>query len=385
MICIVRDIMSFIAILTILISILVAFYLGKRWLFWFDFKLTTYQIIFYWVIITLMLVIFILSKFWKDFPNYFAPLFSLILCSVYVTVTFDIIHLVSKKRFKPNFFMGYIFTGCVIVLFIIGYLMATHSQIIHYQVKIDKQANVDHMRIVQISDIHINELTQNSFIQRMVKDVNELNADIIVITGDTIDKRLQPFSDAKVSELFKKLKSKYGTYIIFGNHEYLAVNAQNNQGEDIIKAFKNANMTVLRDDIVYLNELGITLIGRDDYSSSKHGINRASLQDLLVFADDSSPIILLDHQPNNLEEPANLGVDLMLSGHTHGGQIFPINVLLKLLYKNSDGIYHNLEKHFTSIVSSGYGYGVMPLRLMTISEIVSIDVTFDNQKNQINN
>ena len=121
------------------------------------------------------------------------------------------------------------------------------------------------------------------------------------------------------------------------------------------------------------------MIGRDDFSSYKYDVKRASLSDLIMFSDTDRPIILLDHQPRDIKDVAEQQVDLMLSGHTHGGQIFPINILVAMMYKNANGIYHDTDHHFTSIVNSGYGFGGPPIRLMTRSEIVVIDVSFVNK------
>ncbi|NUF27131.1 MULTISPECIES: metallophosphoesterase [Gilliamella] len=255
--------------------------------------------------------------------------------------------------------------------------MAINPKIVHYQVKIDKPAKVEHLRIVQLSDIHLNELTTNRFIQQMVDKVNKLNADFVVITGDTLDKYLKPFTQNGFDKQFQQLRSKYGTYIIFGNHEYLATNQENNREEDIVNAFRQAGMKVLKDDIIYFDDIGVTLVGRDDFSSFRYNVNRASLSDLIMFTNTDSPVILLDHQPKDLNEPEKLGVDLMISGHTHAGQIFPINIIEKLMYKNTYGFYRKEDDHFNSIVSSGYGFWGPPIRLMTRSEIVVIDIVFN--------
>lgn len=302
------------------------------------------------------------------------------LCSIFTLLIFDAIYLFSKlfskKKLKPNLWLKIVYISVVLSLFYWGHEMAISPKTVYYQVKIDKPAHVAHLRIVQLSDIHINELTSTEFIQHMIDKVNQLNADFIVITGDTLDKRLAPFIEHDFDKQLQQLKSKYGTYIIFGNHEYLNTRKQNNREEDIIHAFEQANMKVLKDDIVYLDDLGITLIGRDDFSSALYDVKRSTLTELMMFADTNTPVILLDHQPKDLTEPAKLGVDLMISGHTHAGQIFPINLIEKLMYKNVYGLYQNKDNNFTSIVSSGYGFWGPPIRLMTRSEIVVIDVVF---------
>ena len=369
---------------TIIISISVTFLLGKRWQFWFNFQLSGYGRIIYWLTIGLAGGSFILARVLNDILTSGLHLFlltisGLMICSVFITLFFEIVYRFCKKQIKPNLWHKISFIIAVVALFCFGHEMAINPKIVDYQVVINKSANVDHLRIVQLSDIHINEHTSASMIQNMIDKVNSLKADFIVITGDTLDKRLKPFLENGFIKQFQQLKSKYGNYIIFGNHEYLGTHDNNNREEDIINAFKRANLKVLKDDIVYLDEVGITLIGRDDFSSYKYDVKRASLSDLIMFSDTERPIILLDHQPLDIKNVAEQQVDLMLSGHTHGGQIFPINILVAMMYKNANGIYHDADHHFTSIVNSGYGFGGPPIRLMTRSEIVVIDVSFVNK------
>lgn len=370
--------------IAIIISCSMAVYLGKRWQFWFNFSLTGYYQIVYWTVVIMTGVSIVLSRLSESISTYWLPLIlntvcAIVICSVFVTLIFDIGRWISKKRLKPQLITKVVYILGICSLFYYGHEMAMEPSVVNYQVKIDKSAKVNKLRIVQLSDIHINDMTSFDRIQHMVDKVNQLDADFIVITGDTLDRRLQPFTEKGFDKQFQQFKSKYGTYIIFGNHEYLNIKEENNHEQDIINAFKHANMKVLKDDVVHLDNVGITFIGRDDFSSSRYDIKRASLPDLMVFSNTNKPIILLDHQPHDLDEPANLGVDLMISGHTHAGQVFPINLIEKLIYKNNYGIYKNTKQHFTSIVSSGFGFWGPPIRLMTRSEIVVIDVTFDKE------
>ncbi|WP_334327929.1 metallophosphoesterase [Gilliamella apicola] len=370
--------------IAIIISCSMAVYLGKRWQFWFNFSLTGYYQIVYWTVVIMIGVSIVLSRLSESISTYWLPLIlntvcAVMICSVFVTLIFDIGRWISKKRLKPQLTTKVVYILGICSLFYYGHEMAMEPSVVNYQVKIDKRTKVNKLRIVQLSDIHINDMTSSDRIQHMVDKVNQLDADFIVITGDTLDRRLQPFTEKGFDKQFQQFKSKYGTYIIFGNHEYLNIKEENNHEQDIINAFKHANMKVLKDDVVHLDNVGITFIGRDDFSSSRYDIKRASLPDLMVFSNTNKPIILLDHQPHDLDEPANLGVDLMISGHTHAGQVFPINLIEKLIYKNNYGIYKNTKQHFTSIVSSGFGFWGPPIRLMTRSEIVVIDVTFDKK------
>ncbi|NUF50520.1 metallophosphoesterase [Gilliamella sp. ESL0250] len=369
-------------VIAIVVSVLITIYLGKRWLFWFDFNFIGYHQFIYWIVVFIAGLSLTFSKIFNNISTYWLPLCcnvitGLMICCVFTSLIFDTVRWLSKKKVKPNLWLKIVYIIASVLLFCFGHEMAINPKIVHYQVKIDKPANVEHLRIVQLSDIHLNEQTTHRFIQQMVDEVNKLNADFIVITGDTLDKRLKPFTQNGFDKQFQQLRSKYGTYIIFGNHEYLATNLENNREEDIANAFRQAGMKVLKDDIIYFDDIGITLVGRDDFSSFRYNVNRASLADLIMFTNTDSPIILLDHQPKDLTEPEKLGVDLMISGHTHAGQIFPINIIEKLMYKNTYGLYRNEDHHFSSIVSSGYGFWGPPIRLMTRSEIVVMDIVFD--------
>ncbi|OCG22254.1 metallophosphoesterase [Gilliamella sp. App4-10] len=368
--------------IAIIVNILITIYLGKQWQFWFQFHITgCYQFV-YWLVVVIAGLSLIFSILLHNISSYWLPLFcnsitGLMICCFFTLFIFDTVRWLSQKKVKPNLWLKIVYIVAVVSLFCFGHDMAINAKIVHYQVKIHKSANVDHLRIVQLSDIHLNELTTHRFIQQMVDEVNKLNADFVVITGDTLDKHLKPFTQKGFDKQFQQLRSKYGAYIIFGNHEYLATNLENNREEDITNAFMQIGLKVLKDDIIYFDEVGITLVGRDDFSSCYYNVKRASLSDLMIFTDTNTPIILLDHQPKDLDEPEKLGVDLMISGHTLAGQIFPINLIEKLMYKNSYGLYQNKDHHFTSIVSSGYGFWGSPIRLMTRSEIVVIDIVFD--------
>ncbi|MCL2871739.1 MAG: metallophosphoesterase [Betaproteobacteria bacterium] len=231
------------------------------------------------------------------------------------------------------------------------------------------------LRIVQLSDLHISRYSSVALMQEMVERVNRLQPDMIVITGDIIDSSVKPYLDQDMPRLLSGLKSRYGVYAILGNHEYFGESPQHD-----VDAFTRSNMRVLRDDVLYLDQPGITLIGRDDWargiraspSSALHG--RATLAALATRADPATPWILLDHQPREIDEAIAQKVDLQFSGHTHNGQFFPLNLVVKLFYKKTWGML--TQGTYTLIVSCGYGTWGPPLRLPAYAEIVVADVHF---------
>jgi len=375
----------------VITTLIIAFYLGFRVINLFNlgkqgyFNSIAKKTL--WFIIILGTLSFTLSRVFLPISNYWFPLigniiFSLILCLFYSIVIIDIIrlilHLILNQKNSYRLMLQIAYIVMAMAFFITGLYMASDPRIVHYQITIDKPAAVKQLKIVQLSDIHISETTSRHFVQTMVSKVNQLKPDYIFITGDTLDQRLQPYLDKGFAELFAQLKPTYGTFIIFGNHEHYGIEREeNNSNFDVIKAFTAANMTVLQDSVFYDNATGITIIGRDDYVVKNFGKLRASLPTLLSSVDEHKPIVLLDHQPQNLIEPAYLGIDVMFSGHTHAGQIFPITLIVNAMYKNAWGIDMPVVNNpFTSIVSSGYGLWGPPIRLMTRAEIVVTELNF---------
>ena len=151
----------------------------------------------------------------------------------------------------------------------------------------------------------------------MINQINERNPDLLLLPGDIIDEDIGPFIEQKMPETFQ-LHPKYGVYAVFGNHEYIGGHA-----EEALYYLSQAGVTVLRDDYVQVAD-SFYLVGRDDPARQRHA--QKSREDLKTIMENgySLPIILLDHQPFNLEEAQAMGVDLQLSGHTHRGQFFPI-------------------------------------------------------------
>ncbi|MDR0274557.1 MAG: metallophosphoesterase [Burkholderiaceae bacterium] len=236
------------------------------------------------------------------------------------------------------------------------------------------------LRIVQISDLHIGSYSSQALMQEMVARVNRLQPDLIVVTGDIIDNSIKPYFDQDMPRILGALKSRYGVYAIVSNHDYFGESPRLN-----IDAYTRSNMRVLRDEVLYLEEPGITLIGRDDIVRGSRALppgvlpddaagKRAPLAALTARADPATPWILLDHQPREIDEAIAQKIDLQFSGHTHGGQFFPINFIVKYLYKNPWGLW--AQGNYSLIVTCGFGTWGPPLRFPSYAEIAVADVSF---------
>ncbi len=218
------------------------------------------------------------------------------------------------------------------------------------------------LNIVQISDVHIGKSLGKEFLETIVKDINTLNADIVVITGDLVDLHVDEIED-KLDAL-KDIKSRFGVYFVSGNHEYF------HGVEAICSLLESLHVKVLTNENVVIDNQ-INLVGITDLMGRRLGILKPDLKKALLHVDKNLPTILLAHQPKITKELKDENIDLILSGHTHAGQIFPFGLLVLLDQPYLSGLYQHSKK--TQIfVSSGVGYWGPPIRVLAPSEIVNI-------------
>ncbi len=224
---------------------------------------------------------------------------------------------------------------------------------------------LDGFTIVQMSDIHVGPTIGRPFIEGLVARVNTLSADLVAITGDLVDGSVERIGHA-VSPL-AGLQSRHGTFFVTGNHEYYS------GAEAWVEALSGMNVRVLRNERVVIEHAGASfdLAGVDDWKSEGlapgHG---ADLARALTGYDRSRELVLLAHQPRQATEAAALGVGLQLSGHTHGGQLWPFNYLVRLQHRFVAGL-EKLDELFI-YVSRGTGYWGPPMRLGAPAEITRI-------------
>ena len=194
-------------------------------------------------------------------------------------------------------------------------------------------------------------------LKKYVEMINAQHPNLILISGDLIDNSVVPLYTENMAEELANLKAPMGIYMVLGNHEYIS------GIDESIRYIKSTQIQLLRDSVVTLPN-GIQLIGRDD----RHNRKRHSLQELMVNIDKSKPIILLDHQPFDLEKTEAAGIDLQFSGHTHHGQIWPINWVTDYIFEQSHGYRQWGNSHV--YVSSGLSLWGPPFRIGTHSEMV---------------
>jgi predicted MPP superfamily phosphohydrolase len=255
------------------------------------------------------------------------------------------------------------------VIFVAGYRKARFPEVTTLEIAVDKPAGeMKELRIAMVSDLHLGCTAGNRFLHRVVERINELNADVVLLAGDTFDGDSEPVIRKDMGKEFDRLKSRYGIYAISGNHEYIGERFEKGSTRRAFDYLTRHGITVLIDSTVTVNN-SVHITGRNDYSAPR----RKPLAELIRH-DDQLPHILLDHQPYHLEETQQAGIDLQLSGHTHHGQMFPINLITNKIYEKDWGYLQKGDSHF--YISCGAGTWGPLLRTAGHSEIVFIKMRF---------
>jgi len=349
---------------------LFSYYIQKRLINKLDLEQKYKKIFRYFLILNFISIVFYMgARYYPFVPNwlYFILSLSIGLTFVLFSLTFiyDILSFTLNKvpmqTSRRNFFKKSLDVSTILVgtsLTAKSVYNAKHYIVEEIDVKINNLKK--EYTIVQLSDVHIGGLIDQQFIKTLVDKVNTLNADIVVITGDLVDTDIQE-AQSSINEL-QHLKSKYGTYFISGNHEfYHNINA-------ILFALTNIGIKVLDNEHVYIGEkdLGFNLAGVHDIYGYKYGAFQPNIKKALQ-GQKNSPTVLLAHQPRFIEEVPS-SVDLVLSGHTHGGQIIPFNFLVSLAQPYVRGLHqHNSDTQI--YVNKGTGFWGPPMRLGASSEI----------------
>ncbi|MGC9351672.1 MAG: metallophosphoesterase [Sulfurovum sp.] len=316
---------------------------------------------------------YMLARYFSDTPNWLYFLLSLpigILFLLFCTaVIYDIFRVgmlgVPMEPQRRDFFKKGLDIGALGIAFGVSTKATYNARIVELEEITVKIPNlVKPYTVVQLSDIHIGGLINERFMQSVVKRVNALNPDLVVITGDLVDVKLSQAE--KALEVLRGLQSTYGTYFIAGNHEYF------HGIEEIMAHVKSLGIRVLENENLYIGKAGegFNLVGVYDVFGYRIKHHQPDLDLALRGTDRDSPSVLLSHQPRFVEE-AEGKVDLILSGHTHGGQLYPFKALVKLQQPYVSGLHRHSDK--TQVyVNKGTGFWGPPMRLGASSEITYI-------------
>lgn len=272
-----------------------------------------------------------------------------------------LLHIVPESLFS---IAALILFGVTAAFTVYGAVNMRSIRLTRYDCPVDKKNFRNRrLRVVHLSDLHLSSVNDLKLMRRIVERVNGLEADLICITGDTFTENMREIFDPDaIAEAFRGLHSRYGTFTCLGNHD---------SGPELpqMKAFfKKSGIRLLEDETVSLPEA--VLLGRLD--PSPH-VSRKSVQDCLAGSDAQDCVIVMDHQPGDIEGARQAGADILLSGHTHGGQFYPLNRLIAKVFPH----YYGCRQYgpLWSIVSAGTCTAVPHVRVIGHSEIILVTVT----------
>jgi len=355
------------------VFILLNMYISKRLIQKLDIKKQTQIYMRIFLVVNFFGIIgYMLGRYYIDVPNWLYFLFSIPIGILFLLFCTAIIYDISRVALnkiplsdsRRKFFKKSLDISSLLVATSLSARAMYEARFVKLErVKVKIKNLKQGYKIVQLSDVHIGGLIDATFISKIVQRVNILQPDIVVITGDLVDIDVAKAKDA-LSE-FKGLQSKYGTYFVVGNHEYF------HNIDKIIATVKSLGIKVLENENVYIGEegKGFNLAGVYDVFGYRIKYKMPNIYEALEGKKDA-PTVLLAHQPRYIEE-VKKGVDLMLSGHTHGGQLYPFRFLVKLQQPYVSGL-HQHNKDLQIYVNKGTGFWGPPMRLGASSEITEI-------------
>jgi len=310
------------------------------------------------------------GSFWFAFMLYFFLFIVLIDFSRLLNYLFSIYPSFITSNFqtaKLVTFISVILISSIII--IAGYLNTRNIKINHVEIEIPRKASkLGELNVVLVADFHLNPVNDGNLLDKIGRKINELNADIVLIPGDIVDDRVEILKRKNIRKELSEIKSKYGVYVSNGNHEFI------NGVEGADKYLREFNLNVLRDSAVLI-ENSFYILGREDRSKpSFTNKRRKSLGEILKEVDRSFPVIVIDHTPLGFSETVEENIELQLSGHTHHGQMFPLNFITNMIYEVSWGYLKKEKTQF--YVTCGVGTWGPPVRLGSDSEIVKLAIRF---------
>jgi predicted MPP superfamily phosphohydrolase len=298
---------------------------------------------------------------------------NLILITVVVQIVRLLLKLVKVSEKIPS--AAYAYVGAAVCLLTVGFTVYgwVNANVVSkttYEVEIENAEQHGELKIAMISDVHLGNLIDERHLAKAVDVINSTNPDVVCILGDLFDGDFYALRNPeKIAEQFLRIESRYGVYVAFGNHD------AGSTYEQMVDFCKSAGMTLLREEAVTVGG-AFTIVGRaDSRSIGSAGIARTSAEAVLSSVDSSLPVIVMDHQPTNIREYGE-EADLILCGHTHKGQIIPINFITNLIGDVDYGYYKNPATGTQTIVSSGVGIWGPIMRTSGHCEVAEITVRY---------
>ncbi|KAL3858815.1 hypothetical protein ACJMK2_009068 [Sinanodonta woodiana] len=303
----------------------------------------------------------------------------LILCHTVLLILKYSVRLKFRSAEKKDRIIGFIVVGYALFITLVGFYNANQPPTIRkVSVPIYQLPKSLHgLTITNIPDIHLGPTVGKHKLERIIHMVNYLQSDIVAISGDLVDGQVDQLDEAV--EPIRWISAKYGVYFVTGNHEYYSMDIENwipklkSLGVEVLH---NSNTNIPKNSKEQICLAGVDDPTADNFRYANHGMQ---LSKALESCDKNRPVILLAHQPKvgKIALESHHRVDLVLAGHTHGGQMFPVTIGAYLFNPYYAGLYrHGNHNHI--YVSTGAAYWGFPIRFGTTSEITQITLVAEN-------
>lgn len=302
-------------------------------------------------------------------------------CTIYIAMILGLSETISYLLRKfLGFSLKYVYVAIFAIIssvtaLSVGWYLDHHVWQTTYNLTTTK--DIQPLKIVVIADTHTGTTFNAEGFAKHVAVMQEEKPDVVIIAGDFVDDDTSKEDMIKTSRILGRFKTKYGIYFAMGNHDkgYYGAEYRGFSEQELLNELEKNGIKVLRDETAFIADK-FYIIGRRDFSEVKEqGKTRKSMSDLVRYLDKNKYMIVIDHQPVDYENQAKTEVDLVLSGHTHGGQLFPFNQVGKWLGVN-DRVYGYERRHKTDfIVTSGLSDWAIKFKTGTKSEFVTVNIT----------
>ncbi|MBP5773507.1 MAG: metallophosphoesterase [Eubacterium sp.] len=313
-----------------------------------------------------VLVLFVLAFFEM------IPILIITMYLVIIWLICDLVGVIIRKFTKKSYkiyIAGTVAVLITVIFFGYGYYNAHNIQKTEVTVNTDKKIGDEGLKIAMITDSHVGTMFDGKEFQKISKDIMKNNPDMVVVVGDYVDDDTTKQEMLDATKALGEMKTKYGVYMVMGNHDGAYFHYRNFSTKDLKEELAKNNVTLLEDSIKNINK-EVALIGRKDKSSK----NRMPIQDLMMPVSKDSYSIVLNHQPNDFDAEAKAKADLVLCGHTHGGQLIPLGWMTDIFHTN-DSRYGEVKRGDTTFfTSSGIAGWGLPFKTGCISEYVIVNV-----------
>lgn len=303
-----------------------------------------------------------------------------LVCALYVAMIWlasDLIFWVVQKVGNVTFehyYAGWVALIVSVLALSVGWFLDHHVWQTNYKLTTNK--DVPELKVAMFADSHIGTTFKADVFAKHLEKIQAQNPDVLVVVGDYVDDGTTKEEMIKATQALGQINTKYGVYFVFGNHDkgYYGSAHRGFSANDLIAELTKRGIKVLRDEKALIGD-AFYLVGRRDYSVVREqGGVRQSMQELVEGLDKNKYMIVLDHQPTEFDKQADAQVDLVLCGHTHGGQLFPFNQVGKWIGANDLVYGHERRQNTDFIVTSGISDWAIKFKTGTKSEFVIIDI-----------